>query len=98
MDRRQKTQLELAFEDAGRGEALRSSEGRVETTVAGLGMESQADTDRLIEEVCEKENLKEALRRVKIGSFSDSASHGENQQSGASRLKRFSASRNGFES
>ena len=28
-------------------------------------MESQANTDKLIEEVCEKENLKEALRRVR---------------------------------
>ena len=65
MDRRQKNQHELAFEDAGRDEIPRSSEGRVETTTAGLGAESQANTDRLIEEVCEKENLKEALRRVK---------------------------------
>ena len=63
--KRQKIQHELAFEDAGRGEAPRSSEGRVESTTAGLGTESQANTDRLIEEVCEKENLKEALRRVK---------------------------------
>jgi len=65
VDRRQKIQHELAFEDADKGEALRSSEGRVETTAAGLGTESQANTDRLIEEVCKKENLKEALRRVK---------------------------------
>ncbi len=63
--KRQKIQHELVFEDAGRGEAPRSSEGRVESTAAGLGTESQANTDRLIEEVCEKENLKEALRRVK---------------------------------
>ncbi len=65
MGKRRKIQHELAFEDAGRGEAPRSSEGRVEPTTAGLGMESQANTDKLIEEVCEKENLKEALRRVK---------------------------------
>ena len=65
MRKRQKNQHELAFEDAGRGEAPRSSEGRVENTAAGLGTESQAITDKLIEEVCEKENLKEALRRVK---------------------------------
>jgi hypothetical protein len=63
--KRLKIQHELAFEDAGRGEAPRSSEGRVESTTAGLGTESQANTDKLIEEVCEKENLKEALRRVK---------------------------------
>ena len=30
-----------------------------------LGTESQANTEKLIEEACEKENLKEALRRVK---------------------------------
>ena len=65
MRRRQKIQHELAFEDEGRGEAPRASERRVETTSAGLSTESQADTDRLIEEACEKENLKEALRRVK---------------------------------
>ena len=65
MGERQTNQRELAFEDAGRGEAPRSSKGRVETTAAGLGTESQANTDKLIEEVCEKENLKEALRRVK---------------------------------
>ncbi len=62
---RQKIQHELAFEDAGRGETPRSSEGRVESTTAGLSTESQTNTDKLMEEVCEKENLKEALRRVK---------------------------------
>jgi RNA-directed DNA polymerase len=65
VDRRRKIQQELAFEDAGRGEAPRSSKGRVETTAVGLGTESQASTDKLIEEVCKRENLKEALKRVK---------------------------------
>ena len=65
MDERQEIQRGLAFEEAGRGEAPRSSEGRVEPTAAGLSTESQANTDKLIEEACEKENLKEALRRVK---------------------------------
>jgi RNA-directed DNA polymerase len=65
VEKRRKIQHELAFEDAGRGEALRSSEGRVESTTANPSTESQANTDKLIEEVCEKENLKEALRRVK---------------------------------
>ena len=69
MEKRQKTQYELAFEDAGRGEAPRSSEGRVESTAAKLGTESQANTDKLIEEACEKENLKEALRRVKANAW-----------------------------
>jgi RNA-directed DNA polymerase len=65
VEKRQKIQHELAFEDAGRSEAPRSSEGRVEATTAGLSMESQADTSKLMEEVLGKENLKEALRRVK---------------------------------
>ena len=39
--------------------------GGSESTAANPGTESQANTDKLIEEVCEKENLKEALRRVK---------------------------------
>ncbi len=70
MDERREMQRELTFEDAGRGEAPRSSEGRVEATTAGLGTESQANTDKLIEEVCEKENLKEALKRVRANAGS----------------------------
>ena len=65
MDKRQKSQLELAFKDGGKGEARRPSEEGTEATAAGLGTENQTDTSRLIEEVCERENLKEALRRVK---------------------------------
>ena len=65
MDRRQKIQHELAFAGERKGEALSTSEEGIETTAAGLGTESQANTDKLIEEACEKENLKEALRRVK---------------------------------
>jgi RNA-directed DNA polymerase len=37
----------------------------IEATTVKLGTESQANTDKLIEEVCEKENVKEALKRVK---------------------------------
>ena len=65
MEKRQKTQLERAFAGEGRGEAPRTPEEGVESTAVKLGTESQANTDKLIEEVCEKENLKEALRRVK---------------------------------
>ena len=65
MDRRRKIQFELAFEGDRKGEALKKPDGGIESTAAGLGMESQANTDALIEEVCEKENLKEALKRVK---------------------------------
>jgi RNA-directed DNA polymerase len=65
VEKRQKIQYELAFTGEGRGEASRAPEEGIESTAAKLGTESQANTDKLIEEVCEKENLKEALRRVK---------------------------------
>jgi RNA-directed DNA polymerase len=65
VEKRQKSQYLLAFEGEGRGEAPEAPEEGIESTAAGLCTESQANTDRLIEEVCEKENVKEALRRVK---------------------------------
>ena len=65
MEKRRKTQYKLAFAGEGRGEAPRAPEEGIESTAAGLSTESQANTDKLIEEACEKENLKEALRRVK---------------------------------
>ncbi len=65
MDKRQKIQHELAFEGEARGEAPVTPKKGIESTTAKLSAESQANTDKLIEEACEKENLKEALRRVK---------------------------------
>ena len=65
MEKRRKIQYELAFAGETRGEALRAPDEGTESTTAKLSTESQANTDKLIEEVCEKENLKEALRRVK---------------------------------
>jgi RNA-directed DNA polymerase len=65
VDERRKNQYGLAFPGEGRGESPRAPEGGTESTTAKLGTESQANTDRLIEEACGKENLKEALRRVK---------------------------------
>ena len=65
MEKRQKIQYKLAFEGEGRGEAPRAPEEGIESTTMKLGTESQANTDKLIEEVCEKENVKEALKRVK---------------------------------
>ena len=65
MDKRQKSQYELAFTDEGRGEAPRAPGEGTESTAVKLGTESHADTGGLMEEVCERENLKEALRRVK---------------------------------
>ena len=65
MEKRQKTQYKLAFESEGRGEAPGPRKEGIESTAAKLGTESLANTEKLIEEACEKENLKEALRRVK---------------------------------
>jgi len=65
VEKRQKTQYTLAFAGERRGEAPGAPEEGIETTAVELGTESQANTDKLIEEACEKENLKEALRRVK---------------------------------
>jgi len=65
VEKRQKIQYKLAFEGEGRGEAPRAPEEGIEATTVKLGTESQANTDKLIEEVCEKENVKEALKRVK---------------------------------
>ena len=64
-EERQKIQYELAFPAAQRGEAPGTVGGGTESLVAERGTESPAETERLMEEVVERENLKEALRRVK---------------------------------
>jgi RNA-directed DNA polymerase len=64
-EERQKIQYELAFPAAQRSEAPGTVEGGTEALVAKRGTESPAKTERLMEEVVEGENLKEALRRVK---------------------------------
>src|SRR5580692_8339494 len=66
--KRQKTrpeQLGLAFPTAGRGEAPSAVGQGTETPTAKRMYESPADTERLMEEVCERENCQQALRRVK---------------------------------
>src|SRR5580658_1161375 len=64
-DKRQKNQLELAFTDESRSEAPRvSAEGTESLAVKG-GTESLAYGEQLMEEVCERENCKQALARVK---------------------------------
>jgi RNA-directed DNA polymerase len=64
-DKQRNIQMELDFSTVLTGEAREV--GREETESFGVtsGPESPARTDRLMEEVCERENLKEALRRVK---------------------------------
>jgi RNA-directed DNA polymerase len=64
-DKQQNIQMRLDFSSALTGEAREA--GREETESAGAmnGTESPASTNRLMEEVCERENLKAALQRVK---------------------------------
>src|SRR5271157_1913178 len=64
-DRRQKNQLVLAFDEEYRGEAPNGLAGGTESLVAKQGTESLAIGERLMEEVCERENCKQALARVK---------------------------------
>ena len=64
-DKRQKNQLVLAFREEGRGEAPSSSQEGTESLTAKRGAESPAIGELLMEEVCERENCKQALARVK---------------------------------
>jgi len=64
-DRRQKNQLVLAFTDKSRSEAPRASAEGAESLAAKRRAESPAIGERLIEEVCERENCQQALARVK---------------------------------
>ena len=66
-DKRQKNQLQmvLAFAVEGRSEAPRARREGTESLTANCETESPAGTRQLLEEVCNRENLKRALRRVK---------------------------------
>jgi RNA-directed DNA polymerase len=64
-DMRQNVQMELDFSCAPTGEARQAGREETELLPVVHGTESPASTNRLMEEVCERENLKEALRRVK---------------------------------
>lgn len=55
----------LAFPTESRSEAPKAAEQGTETLVVKRGTESLAGTERLMEEVCELENCKQALQRVK---------------------------------
>src|SRR6201984_419053 len=55
----------LAFSVEGRSDAPKTTEKGTETLVAKRKSESLAGTERLMEEVCELENCKQALQRVK---------------------------------
>jgi RNA-directed DNA polymerase len=62
---RQNIQIELDFSSASAGEARQAGREETESRPAVSDTESPASTNRWMEEVCERENLKEALRRVK---------------------------------
>src|SRR5271170_1640415 len=64
-DTRQNVQLKLDFPSTPTGEARKAETEAVESHQAVHATESPASTNWLMEEVCERENLKEALRRVK---------------------------------
>jgi len=64
-DRRQNNQIELDFSPKPTGEARQAGREGTETFPAAHGSESPGSTNRLMEEICERGNLREALRRVK---------------------------------
>ena len=64
-DKRQKNQLGLAFPEEGRSEAPTALREGTESLTAERAPESPAIGERLMEEVCERENCKQALARVK---------------------------------
>jgi RNA-directed DNA polymerase len=63
--KRQNYQLKLDLAAESRSETPRAADKGTETLAANRATESPAKTDTLMEEVLERENLKEALRRVK---------------------------------
>ena len=66
-DKRQKNQLQrsLAFSETGRSEAPESSRRGTESSVAKHKTESPVSSEQLMEGICERENCKQALARVK---------------------------------
>jgi retron-type reverse transcriptase len=66
-DKRQKNQLQmsLAFTDEGRREAPKARREGTESLTAKRRYESPAPAEQWMEEVCDRENLKQALRRGK---------------------------------
>jgi len=64
-DKRQNIQLLLAFDQEDRGEASNGLIEGTESFTAKRGTESPAIGEQWMEEVCERENCKQALKRVK---------------------------------
>ena len=63
-DERRKTQLKLAFNEENRSEAPKASTEGTEASTAKHRAESPSMNERLMEEVCEQDNCKRALKRV----------------------------------
>src|SRR5450755_2078961 len=64
-DKRQNIQGELDFSSSPAGEACEAKREETESLSTVHDPESPASTNRLMEEVCERENLKQALQQVK---------------------------------
>ena len=64
-DKRQNIQMELDFSPGPVGEARRAGRKETESSRTISVPERPASTNQLMEEVCERENLMEALRQVK---------------------------------
>ena len=64
-DKQQNIQMELNFCSTPAGEACEAGREETESLLVTHGFENPANHNRWMEEVCERDNLKEALRRVK---------------------------------
>ena len=64
-DEQQNIQMQLDFSSALTGEAREAGREGPEASGATSGTENPVSTNRLMEAVCERENLKAALQRVK---------------------------------
>jgi RNA-directed DNA polymerase len=63
--KRRKIQMELAFMAEGRGEAPMAVNKGTEVPMVKLEPEDPALTVLLMEQICQRENLRKALRRVR---------------------------------
>ena len=64
-EKRQNIQGRLDFSSSPAGEACEAKREETESLSATHDPESPASTNRLMEEICERENLKQALQQVK---------------------------------
>src|SRR3981081_4484372 len=64
-DKRLNIQLRLDFSSVPTGETRQAGREDIESLPVANEPERPANTSRIMEEVCERENLKEALRQVK---------------------------------